>query len=327
MSFLGAIGCCCCCKKTSKPYIKSYSIFTIVLSAIKILFFLILSCQLSRTNGLTAIPVVLLVFNIVVLIIGSILLKKHKKPNFQCVKRSSMVMIVIHSFEVFLILMGIIGTAVLLFNFIGKEMHHRNTEVMYDRVLQNYEMHKPWGEHKNYIPDYDGNKGLNETEYIYKPKPDEGKDELYYRPVVDHDKYHDDRDCDDRRYHHGQDKHHYHTNRKSCCYLFFLLSSFVFFGFLIWQIHAAIILLKCANFELKKTNSRNGNTSTVTEHEERIREINYQSEVLESEIGRNAKNPNVYIDFQDIEEKPTMKVKEEVNKMPVSPDFLDYESD
>ena len=180
------------------------------------------------------------------------------------------------------------------------------------------------------------NAGTNETitEEIIDQPGDYEKEDHFENPDKDNyddieDNYdhsdepdyedHDDEDSMSHRFDKDEWNHHKHRHNHGYRHhhrMFIPVVPFmIFFGFLIWQMHAAVTLLKCAKYEISKKNTRNAHVSTTTDDEE------YEvPEVPE-------KSQKVYVEFEDVEKK-SAKINEcqddEVKEKTSNPNFLNY---
>lgn len=107
MAFSGYIGCCCCCKRTSIPYLKSYSVFTMVMSIIKILKYFATVAMMSEFAMVGPLLILLFLLNIATLVLSIILRCKAKRPNFASVKKLAAAMLILLSIEFFFTLIGV----------------------------------------------------------------------------------------------------------------------------------------------------------------------------------------------------------------------------
>jgi len=139
-------------------------------------------------------------------------------------------------------------------------------------------------------------------------------DEPDYEDHDDEDSMSDRFDKDEWNHHKHRHNHYGYHHRHHRMFIP-VVPFMIFFGFLIWQMHAAVTLLKCAKYEISKKNTRNAHVSTTTDDEE------YQvPEVPE-------KSQKVYVEFEDVEKK-SAKINEcqddEVKDKTSNPNFLNY---
>jgi hypothetical protein len=119
-------------------------------------------------------------------------------------------------------------------------------------------------------------------------------------------------------------------------YLFEMICAMLFFGFVIWQIHSSALLIKCANIELKKSKTKNVDSSS-SEDEKKKPKVewihkqkkkydksvqNHQMTIYQSQedsFEKGQKSGNVYVEFQDVEKKATLNVEAqpEMDKLPI----------
>lgn len=126
MVFRGYIGCCCCCKRESVPFVKSFSLFCMIMSIIKMIKYFANLVLLTEFACVGFILFCLFLINISTLVISSVLRCKANRPNFSTIKKLSITMLVLLSIEFFVTMVGVVVSASVLHKFRSNYPGHDN---------------------------------------------------------------------------------------------------------------------------------------------------------------------------------------------------------
>jgi hypothetical protein len=337
------------------------------MSLIKVIFFILVARAVPAR--VKAIPTLLVIFNIFSLCIGTKMFKKRKNPKYECLKKASVVMMILHILEMILMFVGIIVGIMMVARFAHKEMYMQNHSKKFnERWLQyfdqNDQFEKPIGNDEMIDRDYDQDTTNEENPNLGDYKnwehhqiEDEGErhhhhgeegehhhhhhgeeeehhhhhhdmrpdEDRYFDSYEDyssessgdgdsewkHDSEYNDKDYYDFKYE-GKKKHHYRHHHHHHHGFIPVIPCMILFGFLIWQLHADCVLLKCAKYEITRINTRNvENPPTDDEDEPKYK----------------GKPERVYVEFQDIEKKSTSNRQndseiQELKKNSPNPNFI-----
>lgn len=282
MVFKAKIGCCCCCKKKSVPFMKSFTMMCIVLSAVKTLVYLLMT--MAHSGPLRFALFLGFALNVGILVISSVLRCRAKNPNYTKIKRLSVILLALLCVEIFITFVGVIMAGFSL------NMHHHRRHPRYDDIV-----------------DYHGD---DDMKYDKKRHHEDNYEEKEFMRNDEYD--YDDDDYEYRSFDFG--------NFISA--LISLFSFLVFFGLLVWQIFASCSMVKLAKYELENGDSGEAESTESSDEEEvqaprkkaknKARKMKKSFKDAQSiefvekpKKSRKMANPqNNYVEFEDVRETP-----------------------
>lgn len=274
MVFKGKIGCCCCCPKESIPFIKAYSLKSIILAVIKLLVYMA-SIYFVHCRAIRGILVFAFLINICVLTFAITLRCKAKNPSYKMVKKLGIVMLIIFCIEILVTLALLASSGFMIHKMRWKHHHPRFLWNDKEDWKKNDDYKNDWNHTDK---DYDKPLIADKPEVMDKPeyeeksevmdKPEYEKPDYYNKPKYgekpDYEFHGKDKEYGKRRWRH---RHFGHFCNALMPYYF----SMIFFGLLIWQIYSSAVLIKCANYNLKQNPEFSSESSDETSDEEDAR--------------------------------------------------------